>query len=128
MKTNKTLCPFCFPLINLAIIAENEFVFSIFDIYPVNIGHALIIPKRHFENFFDITNKEYNAVGGLIKQVKMIIDEKYHPDGYNIGININESAGQTVPHCHIHLIPRYKEDVRKPQGGVRHVIPERGYY
>jgi diadenosine tetraphosphate (Ap4A) HIT family hydrolase len=121
-------CPFCHRSKRIEVICENDYAWATLDIYPVNPGHALIIPKRHFPSFFDITKKEYFAVFDLIKKVKDILNEKFQPDGYNIGININESAGQTIPHVHIHIISRYKGDVENPRGGVRNVIPGMGDY
>lgn len=102
-------------------IAENELAFAIFDKFPVNEGHALIIPKRHFKNFFDATKDEIDACYDLLHKVKEIIDIKYNPTGYNVGVNINEDGGQTIMHLHIHLIPRYKGDIENPRGGVRKI-------
>lgn len=100
-------------------IAENELAFAIFDKFPVNEGHALIIPKRHFENFFDATQEEITAIYELLHKVKEIIDGKYFPTGYNVGVNVGEDGGQTIMHLHVHLIPRYKGDVENPKGGIR---------
>jgi diadenosine tetraphosphate (Ap4A) HIT family hydrolase len=105
-------------------IAENELIFAIYDVFPVNEGHALIIPKRHFESFFDATEEEVNAIYRLIHEVKIINDKKYKPDGYNVGVNIGYDAGQTIMHLHVHLIPRYKGDVENPKGGVRKLKKE----
>ncbi|MCF7885625.1 MAG: HIT family protein [Candidatus Marinimicrobia bacterium] len=102
-------------------VVENEMAYAIFDEYPVNKGHMLIIPKRHFDNYFDATKKEYLAIQDLSHECKNIIDEKYSPDGYNIGVNIGYEAGQTIMHLHIHLIPRYKGDIEDPRGGVRKI-------
>ena len=102
-------------------IMENELAFAIYDKYPVNKGHVLIIPKRHFANYFDSTEEEIAAFYELIKKVKTLLDKDFRPDGYNIGININEAAGQTIFHLHIHLIPRYNGDVNNPRGGVRNL-------
>jgi len=102
-------------------IAENELAFAIFDTYPVNKGHVLIIPKRHFKDFFDATEEEINAIYYLLQEVKVIVEKEFKPDAYNIGINIGEAAGQTIMHLHVHLIPRYKGDVEKPRGGVRNI-------
>ena len=74
--------------------------------YPVSLGHALIIPKRHVANYFDLTNHECEAMNVVLQYVKQKVDERFHPDGNNVGININEAAGQSVFHCHMHLIPR----------------------
>lgn len=100
-------------------IVENELAFGIFDKFPVNKGHMLIIPKRHFESFFDATKEEVSALYSLIKEGKAYLDKEYAPDGYNVGVNVGEYGGQTVMHLHIHLIPRYKGDVENPKGGIR---------
>lgn len=116
-------CIFC-SREELNIIAENELCFAIYDKYPVNLGHVLIIPKRHYKSFFDATIEEVTAIYELIHKCKEILDEKYKPTGYNIGININESAGQTIMHLHVHLIPRYDNDVEDPRGGIRNLKPQ----
>lgn len=116
-------CIFC-SREELNIIAENELCFAIYDKYPVNLGHVLIIPKRHYKSFFDATIEEVAAIYELIHKCKEILDKKYKPTGYNIGININESAGQTIMHLHVHLIPRYDNDVEDPRGGVRNLKPQ----
>ena len=87
-----------------------------------------IIPKRHMETFFEMNDDEMSAVYNLICEAKKLLDERYHPDGYNVGVNCGGAAGQTVFHLHVHLIPRYKGDVPDPTGGVRNVIPEKGNY
>lgn len=121
-------CPFCFPNENLNIIAENNSAFAIYDSYAISKGHSLIIPKRHYPNYFDASVEEQIAMFELVNQVKIILDELFNPDGYNIGVNINEAAGQTISHVHIHLIPRYEGDVENPRGGIRNVIPGKGDY
>jgi diadenosine tetraphosphate (Ap4A) HIT family hydrolase len=101
------------------IIAENRFAFAVLDKFPVNEGHALIIPKRHFESFFDANEEEIKAIYSLMHEVREMLDIQYEPAGYNVGINIGEAAGQTIMHLHVHLIPRYKGDVENPRGGIR---------
>ena len=125
MNENK-LCPFC--NLEREKILESELSFAIYDGFPVNEGHALIIPKRHTANYFDLSLEEQKDCIELLNLVKAIVQEKYNPAGFNVGININEAAGQTVPHVHIHLIPRYEGDVEEPRGGVRGVIAERRNY
>lgn len=119
-------CPFC--NLEREKILETEMSFAIYDGFPVNEGHALIIPKRHTANYFDLSLEEQKDCIELLNRVKGIVQEKYNPAGYNVGININEAAGQTVPHVHIHLIPRYEGDVEEPRGGVRGVIPGKKLY
>jgi len=127
-KTQNKDCPFCSLSNDVEIIAESASVFAIYDKFPVNKGHVLIIPKRHAEDYFYFSFKEQSAIWFVLNFVKRIIQEKYNPDGFNIGVNIGESAGQTVPHVHIHLIPRYDGDVDNPRGGVRGVIPKMQNY
>ena len=121
-----THCPFC--TTDRERIAENELAFAIYDGFPVNPGHALIIPKRHVANFFELTPEERVACFDLLSEVQQAVTSAYRPDGYNVGININEAAGQTIFHVHIHLIPRYQGDVEQARGGVRGVIPEKQGY
>ena len=109
-------------------ILENELAYAIYDKYPVGKGHMLFIPKRHVKNFFDITKEEREAIFELIDEGKKLLDEKYSPDSYNVGINCGEHAGQTIMHVHVHLIPRYIGDIKDPTGGVRGVIPYKMKY
>jgi len=125
MNENKP-CPFC--NVEREIILETEMSFAIYDGFPVNDGHSLIIPKRHTANYFDLSLEEQKDSIELLNLVRVIVQEKYNPAGFNVGININEAAGQTVPHVHIHLIPRYEGDVEEPRGGVRGVVPRMKNY
>ena len=109
-------------------IFENSVGFVIYDKFPVNKGHCLIIPKREYADYFDSTKEEIEGLNKLLFQTKDFIKKKYNPDGFNVGINSGKDAGQTVFHMHIHLIPRYKNDVTNPRGGVRNVIPGKGDY
>ena len=109
-------------------ILENELAYAIYDKYPVGKGHMLFIPKRHVKDFFDITKEEREAIFDLIDEGKKLLDEKYSPDSYNVGINCGEHAGQTIMHVHVHLIPRYIGDMKDPTGGVRGVIPYKMKY
>jgi len=119
-------CPFCH--VDREILMENEFCFAIYDKYPVNKGHVLVITRRHVGDYFDLGNNEVKAVWRMVGEVKHFLEEKFHPDGFNVGFNVGAVAGQTVDHVHIHVIPRYRGDMEDPTGGVRHVIPERGRY
>ncbi|MFW6047424.1 MAG: HIT family protein [Candidatus Woesearchaeota archaeon] len=116
-------CIFC-NTDELDIIIEFEKVYAIYDNYPVNTGHMLIIPIRHYTNFFETRPEELEQIYALLKKAKDKLDELYSPDGYNIGINNGKAAGQTIMHLHIHLIPRYDGDVNDPRGGVRHIKEE----
>lgn len=121
-------CPFCCLARRVEVICETATCVAFYDGYPVSPGHALIIPKRHVASYFDLTNHEREAMNIMLQFVKQKIDERFHPDGYNIGINVNEAAGQSVFHVHMHIIPRYKGDVPNPKGGVRGVIPGKQSY
>ena len=101
---------------------------AICDGYPVSPGHALVIPRRHIPSLFDATEPEQSALLSMVNSTKAIIDERHHPDGYNIGVNVGAAAGQTVFHLHLHVIPRFVGDVKDPRGGVRHVIPAKANY
>jgi diadenosine tetraphosphate (Ap4A) HIT family hydrolase len=121
-------CPFCdFP--KDRILAQNELAFAIRDGSPVTLLHTLIIPKRHVSGWFDLGTSEMKAYTDLLLWTKDAIrEEDASVAGFNIGVNIGEAAGQTIFHCHIHLIPRRHGDVGNPRGGVRHVIPGKGDY
>lgn len=123
------MCIFCdISKDNKRIINEDDLVFAIYDAYPVNKGHVLIITKRHVNSYFELTKDENLSIQKMILNLKIMLDKKYMPDGYNIGINSGEYAGQTIMHCHVHLIPRYKGDIDNPRGGVRGVIPNKRIY
>lgn len=128
-KFNESLngsCPFC--NLDREIILESKSSFAIYDGFAVSPGHALIIPKRHVSDYFQLSDSEQMDCWSLLDSVQKIIKQKFNPDGFNVGINVGETAGQTVPHVHIHLIPRYKGDVEVPKGGVRGVIPSKKEY
>lgn len=127
-KGNAALSPFLIGNETRELIVETATVFSFYDKFPVSKGHALIVPKRLVSNYFDLTLKEQTACWIIANKVKTILQEKYNPDGFNVGININEDAGQTILHSHIHIIPRYKGDVENPRGGIRGVIPNKKEY
>lgn len=118
-------CPFC--QTDEAAL-RNALAYLRFDINPVNPGHCLIIPFRHVSDFFETTPEERQAMLSLADEAKAMLDLKFAPDGYNLGLNVGAVAGQTVPHVHLHLIPRYVGDVDQPRGGVRGVIPSRQSY
>ena len=110
------------------IIYQDSTWIAILDGYPVSEGHTLLIPKRHCETYFDLNYLELESLGVTIGVVKRLLDTKYHPNGYNVGVNCGEAAGQTIMHCHVHIIPRYNGDCENPRGGVRGVIPNRMSY
>lgn len=121
-------CPFCSAESERDLIASSSLSIAFFDGFPVSPGHALIIPKRHISSFFDLSKEEQLDLLNLTDRVKRIVEERYNPDGFNIGINVGEAAGQSIFHVHLHLIPRYKGDVVNPRGGVRAVIPTKQNY
>ena len=120
-------CPFCI-LAPERIIDSNEFGVTIHDGFPVSTGHTLIIPKRHIGSWFEIDAEEQLGLLDLLTRAKIVLQDELSPDSYNIGINDGPAAGQTVPHLHMHLIPRYKGDQDDPRGGVRWIIPEKAKY
>lgn len=122
------LSPFLVGKETRELLVETATVFSFYDKFPVSEGHTLVVPKRLVSNYFDLTLKEQTACWIVANKVKSILQEKYNPDGFNVGININEEAGQTISHCHIHIIPRYRGDVENPRGGIRGVILNKKEY
>lgn len=130
MKTSKS-CPFCqltSGVNNTVILFENETGFVVLDGFPITQGHSLIIPKQHISSFFEITQQQRQDLFALVDLAKTDLDKQYQPASYNIGINDGEAAGQTIPHLHIHLIPRYVEADKDPRGGVRWLVPEKADY
>ena len=121
-------CPFCRRDSIGEILAENRLSIAFYDRFPVSQGHTLIVPKRHVSSFFDLEMEEHMQIRALSIQCHDILQQRFHPNGFNIGVNVGKSAGQTVFHCHIHLIPRYLGDVANPRGGVRGVIPAKQNY
>jgi diadenosine tetraphosphate (Ap4A) HIT family hydrolase len=108
---------------------ENDLAYASYDSYPVSENHCLIIPKRHIKDYLDLSNEELVACNDLIKIVKNeIINKDQSVKGFNVGTNIGKVSGQSIFHCHLHLIPRREGDVKNPQGGVRSVIPNRQHY
>ena len=110
------------------VIARTELAVAIRDGFPVSPGHTLVVPVRHVGSLFETTDAERADCLALLDRARHVLEEELHPDGYNIGINDGKAAGQTVPHLHIHLIPRYNGDQPDPRGGVRRIFPERARY
>jgi diadenosine tetraphosphate (Ap4A) HIT family hydrolase len=127
-KKKAAECVFCNLERDKELITETATAIAFLDSYPVNPGHTLIIPKRHVADYFDLTIHEQRALWLVVNRCKTIIQKRFNPDGFNVGINIGEVAGQSVFHIHIHLIPRYKDDVENPRGGVRGVVPGKQSY
>ena len=111
------------------IAAENEFAYASYDSYPVSNFHCLIIPKRHVKDYFEMSDEELLACNDLITKIKNeILAKDKTVKAFNIGTNAGKMSGQSIMHCHIHLIPRREGDVENPQGGVRSVIPKKQHY
>ena len=128
MKDPNNPCLFC-DIKKSGCAYENELAYASYDSYPVTEHHCLIIPKRHIKDYFDLSNDELVACNELIQIIKKEITKK-DPSvkGFNLGTNIGKVSGQTILHCHLHLIPRREGDVDNPQGGVRSVIPNKQHY
>jgi ATP adenylyltransferase len=121
----RSRCVFC-TLDPTRVLVENDLAFAVRDTSPVTPFHTLILPKRHAPTFFDVTEAETRAIEQLIRRLRDdIVAEDAAVQGFNIGINVGEAAGQTVFHCHYHLIPRRRGDVANPRGGVRWIIPSK---
>lgn len=114
------ICIFC-ERPQTEIVAENTLALAFYDGFPVNQGHTLIIPKHHVETLFEASREELEAINELIFVVRDRLDQLFKPDGYNIGVNVGQAAGQTIFHLHYHVIPRYVGDVEDPRGGIRRI-------
>lgn len=118
-------CPFC-SLTNF--VTSNSVGLVLRDAFPLTEGHTLIVPRRHIASLFEMTAVEQAKLWQLVDEVRSALVEQFHPDAFNIGINDGKAAGQTIPHAHIHVVPRYRGDVADPRGGVRWVIPQKAAY
>ena len=128
MKDPNNPCLFC-NIKESGLAKENNLAYASYDSFPVSEGHCLIIPKRHVKDYFDLSNEEIIACNDLIREIKNeIIEKDSSVKGFNIGSNAGKISGQSILHCHIHLIPRRAGDVENPQGGVRSVIPSKQHY
>jgi len=121
-------CLFCSPSPEMELVTESATVYAILDSYPVTPGHTLIIPKQHHDDYFEMPERTKMACWFVVDRVKALLVNRFRPDGFNIGINNGTCAGQTIPHVHIHLIPRYRGDTDNPIGGARGVIPAKRDY
>lgn len=120
-------CPFCTPDPS-RVIVTGPLCIAIEDSYPVSRGHSLIVPTRHAHSFFELSPPEEAAILAMVRQTKTVLDTKYAPEGYNLGINDGAAAGQTIMHVHLHVIPRYRGDRPDPRGGIRWIFPEKADY
>jgi ATP adenylyltransferase len=121
-------CVFCNLDKEKELISETATAIAFLDSFPVNPGHTLIVPKRHVADYFELTIHEQRALWLVVNRCKALIQKRFNPDGFNVGINVGEMAGQSIFHVHLHLIPRYKGDVENPRGGVRGVVPGKKDY
>lgn len=119
-KTATQSCPFCGKPQEES-LAENELALAFYDAFPVNEGHVLVVPKRHVETFFELTLEEAAAMNEIVFRVKEMLEARFKPDGYNLGVNVGRAGGQTIFHVHMHVIPRYAGDVPDPRGGIRRI-------
>ncbi|MBI4831439.1 MAG: HIT family protein [Candidatus Lindowbacteria bacterium] len=110
------------------ILLETDICLAFLDKYPVSEGHSLVIPKMPVISLYELDPKWQAEIWELTRRVRELLEERHHPDGFNIGINDGRTAGQTVPHAHVHVIPRYANDVPDPRGGIRWVIPSKAKY
>ncbi len=127
IQRNEQECPFCNPF-EARFICESAIAYAIYDKYPVSEGHALIIPKRHIPDYFELAFREQQALILMLNFVKDAIKSSFQVNDFNVGINIGNVAGQTIPHVHIHLIPRREGDVKLPIGGIRNIFPDKADY
>ena len=128
MRDPNNPCLFCNSKVS-GVAHENDLAYASYDTYPVSGQHCLIIPKRHVADYFELSNEELIACNDLIKIIKQeVLDKDKSIKAFNIGTNAGKISGQSIMHCHIHLIPRREGDVDNPQGGVRSVIPKKQHY
>ena len=119
-------CIFC--QVHHTVLAESKLSVALVDSFPVSKGHALVVPRRHVVTIWEMTAEEYADAFNLVREVKDVLQQKFEPQGFNVGVNCGEAAGQSVFHAHIHVIPRYTGDVPSPKGGVRNLMPGKGSY
>jgi diadenosine tetraphosphate (Ap4A) HIT family hydrolase len=127
-KVSPVDCAFCDRLAGGNLVAQNALAVAFLDAFPLSPGHCLVVSRRHEPSFLALTSEEQAAVWALVAPVQRYVEAVSIPDGYNIGINVGEVAGQTVAHAHLHVIPRRRGDVPDPRGGIRWVIPPKARY
>lgn len=123
-RNSSNSCIFCNPHKNITLLTESATAYAMFDGYPLSKGHVLVVPKRHVANYFELPFKEQSACWFMANKVQELLSKAFQPDGFNVGININRDAGQTMSHANIHIIPRYQGDAIGTKGGMRCVIPK----
>ena len=120
-------CPFC-NVTSGEILTRTAVAVVVRDAFPISEGHTLVIPRRHVECIFDLSDSDQAELWQLVAQVRSALADQLSPDAFNVGINDGEAAGQTILHAHVHVIPRFRGDVSDPRGGVRWIIPEKAVY
>jgi diadenosine tetraphosphate (Ap4A) HIT family hydrolase len=123
----RTACPFCSPAPD-RVVTSSSLTLTLRDLFPVSPGHTLIIPRRHFPSLLEATPEEIAEIWQALRQAANDLTREHQPDGFNVGINVGQAAGQTVMHLHVHLIPRYAGDQSDPRGGIRRIFPELADY
>jgi diadenosine tetraphosphate (Ap4A) HIT family hydrolase len=121
-------CAFCARIAQGDLVAENDLAVAFFDAYPVSAGHCLIVPRRHEPDLLALTEAEQAAIWALVGLVRAQVEKGRTPDGYNIGVNVGEAAGQTIGHAHLHVNPRRRGDVADSRGGIWWVLPANAAY
>jgi diadenosine tetraphosphate (Ap4A) HIT family hydrolase len=125
----KSGCPFCEIAETKEVhLASSPTAFAFYDKYPSNPGHALVVPRVHVGDLYDVDDSGLASIWELVSETRTLLSARHSPDGFNIGVNTTEAAGQTVGHAHIHLIPRYRGDTEDPRGGIRWVLPSTAKY
>lgn len=127
-RNSSNHCIFCNPYKKLTLLTESATAYAMYDGYPLSKGHTLIVPKRHIANYFELPFKEQSACWFMANKVQEILSQEFQPDGFNVGMNINRSAGQSMMHANIHVIPRYQDDAAGAKGGMRYVIPKKNKF
>lgn len=120
-------CPFC-TIADADVLLANEHAVAFYDAFPISLGHSLVIPKLHVGSIFELPVEVQAAMWSLVSEVRLLLVEAHRPTSFNMGVNDGPVAGQTVPHAHVHLIPRYEGDVADPRGGIRWIIPAKADY
>lgn len=121
-------CPLCERIDRGDTTHANDLAVVLRDAFPLSPGHSLVLSRRHVAGFFDLETDEQAAILELVNAARGSLDEEFRPDGYNVGVNVGAAGGQTIPHVHVHVIPRYHGDVPDPRGGIRWIFPERARY
>lgn len=127
MSKTPQQCPFC-SLADLQVVAESELTVAFYDRYGISKGHTLVVPRQHAQSLFDLPAEVQQALWAMVARVQQILQVRFQPDGFNVGLNDGPAAGQTIMHVHIHVIPRFHGDVPDPRGGIRWIMPDKAVY